>query len=74
MPPPRKEGGMGKRLRVVGATQLEFDGYAVTRPRAVPDSVWRDFVAWCGYEADRYVDGFDDGRRQAREDLRRGDI
>lgn len=25
-------------------------------------------------EADRYVDGFDDGRRQAREDLRRGDI
>lgn len=65
---------MGKRLKVVGATQLEFDGYAVARPRSVPDSVWRDFVEWCGYEADRYVDGFDDGRKQAREDLRRGDI
>jgi hypothetical protein len=62
------------RVRVLGATRLEFDGYRIERPRSLPDSVWRDFVEWCGWEADRYVDGFDDGRRQAREDLRRGDI
>jgi hypothetical protein len=62
------------RVRVLGPTRLEFDGYKIERPRALPDSVWRDFVEWCGWEADRYVDGFDDGRRQAREDLRRGDI
>lgn len=62
------------RIRVLGATRLEFDGYKIERPRNLPDSVWRDFVEWCGWETDRYVDGFDDGRRQAREDLRRGDI
>ena len=62
------------RLRILGETRMEFDGYRVERPRNLPASVWRDFVEWCSWEHDRYIDGFDDGRRQAREDLRRGDI